>query len=175
MSEPALSDVVTQQRHQEALAAIGVETLEQLAEASVEDLVEADGIGEKTAETLKDRALAALAHQDEGGAGQSSGDDSKPTAGKPKPRPKPEPKPQSIRGLAPGRMVSVRLTGSSKPYPGVIVDVIDAVAGEVEIVALCPPRPQPGGIRIPAQFCRAMYEPDSGELRAGYWRWPERV
>ena len=165
MGEPALSDIANAVQTS-ALESIGITTVAQVADATSEQLAKAKGIGEKSAGKLIEKARAAA----EGRVGAQKPPDPRPDAPA-----RPKPKPRPIADLATGALVMVRLVGTQKPYPAVIVDVLDDISGAVDLVAFCHPRPLPGGIRMPVQFARATFEPSDDELRAGSWRWPARL
>ena len=162
MSETALTEVTTD-KLEALLSEAGIDTVEALAEADVEQLVAIKGIGEATAKKLIAGAAEAL-------------ESAKREAGKPEGPEEPDAAAADFTDLIGEIVHYLPPAGWEKPWPAIIQDVVDGETGTVALVAFCPPtRSMGSGGAVPVQFVgRVEYAGEEG-LRPGRWSPIERV
>ncbi len=143
-----LTEVVTEAQA-EALIEAGIESREDLADATVEELVKIDGIGEATAKKLIKAA-------------QGADDDSDSTV---------EIKAEDLAGLVPGRIVHFKSPVNNSVEAGVVVEVVDSEKGVCHLFVFCHPRFSPRA--LPYRFMHDVPFGGTEGPKDGHWTWGE--
>ena len=167
MTEPAeevtheVSKIARTKTIAAALTEAGFGSFAAIAEATIEDLVKVNGVREKSAATLIEKAKAELAGGDDSVEAVTSGERFKARLR------------AGFEDL--GRIVLYRDPRTGDPMPAIIVDLYDIISGEIGIVCLHAPRPMPGGGRSCATFARATPGNDYDVPAIGEWIWPAKA